>query len=163
VAGRQAAHEGVVGCFSHVSYLRLRVKKGEPFRDRLRSVSHVFYKAVFHQDCGRMVLSHPDLLGGTFYQWLSWHPAELSGPELYDIPDRAGIAVQPVRFQTASELANVPPGVTDLDTCFFECAGDIGVLLIGRPGRFVPSTLERFLETLRSSARQVIHDAREAG
>ncbi len=156
VAGRHAAHDSVVGCFSHVLYLHLTVKADEPFHELLRDVSNVFYKAVFHQDYGRMTLKRPDLLKGTLCQYLSWHPAELSGQDMYEIPARFGVATTPVRFQTAQELANVPPGATDLDTCFFESAGDITVLLISQRTRLALGTLERVMQALQSSAQQIV-------
>lgn len=160
VAGRHAAHEGVVGPFSHILYLRITLKADEPFHDLLRKVSNVFYKAVFHQDCGRMALQYPHLLRGTLCQWLSWHPTELSGQEMYEVPAQLGIVVKSLRFQTARDLANVPPGVTDLDVSFFESAGDIGMLLIFSRKRFAASTLERFMRELRISADQIVSDSR---
>jgi hypothetical protein len=109
-----------------------------------------------------MALRRPDLLRGTFFQWLSWHPAELAGPEMYDAVAQLGISARPVRFQAARELANVPPGVTDLDACFFESARDIGIMLIFRRERFPEGTVERFIQQLRASAEQIAHDALRA-
>jgi hypothetical protein len=156
VAGRHAAHDGVVGCFAHVLYLRLRLKGDERFLDLLRLVSDAFYKAVFHQDFGRVALNRPDLLRGTFCQWLSWHPAELGGQDMYDVPRQLGISARPVHFQTASDFANVPPEGTDLDACFFDSAGDIGLLLIFRQDRFAEGTLERFIQELRITAERIV-------
>ena len=158
VAGRHAAHDGVVGCFSHVLFLRVRLKGGELFQELLRRVSDEFYKAVFHQDFGRVALNRPDLLGGTFCQWLSWHPAELAGQEMYDIPQKLGISAQPVHFQSAWDFTNVPPGVTDLEVCFFDSATDIRMLLIFRRERFAESTLERLIQELRTLAEQIVTD-----
>jgi Condensation domain/TubC N-terminal docking domain len=158
VAGRHASHDGVVGCFSHVLYLRVRFKGSERFPDLLRLVSNEFYKAVFHQDSGRMALRHPDLLGGTSCQCLSWHPAELAGREMYDVPKQYGIAAEPVHFQTARELSNVPEGVTDLEICFFESASDIGMLVIFRRELFMESTVERLIRELRVAAEQIVND-----
>lgn len=156
VAGRKAAHDSAVGCFSHIMYLRVRFDGDPLFPDLLRMVSNVFYKAVLHQDCGRMALQRPELLGGTFCQWLSWHPAEISGPELYKIPGRLGVEAVPVRFQSALDLANVPQEVTDVDISFFEKAGDIGVLLIFPKSRFANHTMERFMQELRITAEGIV-------
>ena len=156
VAGRHATHESVVGCFAQVVYLHLTVKAEEPFEELLRRVSNVFYKAVFHQDYGRMVLKRPDLLGGTLCQYISWHPAELAGRDMYEIPARLGVVTTPVRFQSARQLTSVPPGATDVDTCFFESTDEIAVLLISQRNRLAPGTLEWVVQQLQSSAQQII-------
>jgi hypothetical protein len=160
IAGRHAAHDGVVGCFSHALYLRLTLKGDEAFEDLLQLVSNEFYKAVFHQDFGRMAMRHPHLLGGTFCQWLSWHPAELAGTEMYDAVGQLGVSAEPVRFQSARELSNVPPEVTDLDVCFFESAGDICMLLTFLQERFAVSTMERLMQQLQMAAEQIVSDSR---
>jgi hypothetical protein len=156
VAGRHAAHDGVAGYFSHVLYLRVRLDGNEGFGDLLRRVSKEFYRAIFHQDFGRMARRRLDLLQGTFCQWLSWHPAELAGREMYEIPGQFGIAVEPVRFQTAQDFSNVPPGVTNLDVCFFEAAGDISTLLIFSPTVFATTTMEQFMRELRAVAQEMV-------
>ena len=158
VAGRHAAHDSVVGCFSQVLYLRVRLKADVPFPELLRLISGEFYKAVFHQDLGRISLSRPDLLGGTFCQWLSWHPAELAGQEVYDVPRQLGISARPVHFQVAHNFSNVPAGATGLDVTFFESAGDIGVLLIFQREVLSESSMERFIHELRVSAERIVND-----
>jgi len=158
VVGRHAAHDSVVGYFSHVLYLRMRLESNEDFAELLQVVSQEFYKAVFHQDFGRMSLRHPEFLQGTFCQWLSWHPVEVAGREMYDIPRQFGLAVEPVRFQTERELSNVPPTVTDLDICFFEKGGDIGMLLIFRADLFARQTMERLMGELRAMAEQIVKE-----
>lgn len=162
VAGRHAAHDNVVGYFSHVLYLRIRLNGDERFDGLLARVSQEFYKTVFHQDYGRMALRYPGFFGGTFCQWLSWHPAEVAGPEMYEVPAQFGIKAQPVRFQTARELSNVPSGVTDLDICFFEKSGDIGMLLISREELFTNEALERFIDELREQAQLFVTGPRRA-
>lgn len=159
VAGRQAAHDSVVGCFSHVLYLRVRLQADEPFAERLRLVSGEFYKAVFHQDLGRMALGRPDLLRGTFCQWLSWHPAELAGREMYEVPRQLGISARPVHFQTAQDFSNMPAGVTELDATFFESSGDIGMLLIFPRNVLAESTVEQLIRELRALAEQVVDES----
>ena len=71
------------------------------------------------------------------------------------------IVARPVRFQTPRDLANVPPGVTDLDICFFERVDDIGMLLIFRAERFAASTMERFMHELRQEAERLVGDYRQ--
>jgi hypothetical protein len=156
VVGRHATHEGVVGCFAHVLYLHLTVKKEEPFEELLRRVSNVFYKAIFHQDYGRMTLQRPDLLGGTLCQYIAWHPAELAGPDLYANPARLGLVSKPLRFQTALDLTTVPPGATDLDACFFDDRDEMAVLLISRRDRLAPATLDQVMQRLQSCAQQIV-------
>lgn len=160
VAGRHAAHDGVVGYFSHVLYLRMRLEGNESFADLLRVVSQEFYKGVFHQDFGRMSLRRPEFLQGTLCQWLSWHPAEIASREMYDIPRQFGLTAEPVRFQAERELSTVPPTVTDLDICFFEKGGDIGMLLIFPADRFARQTMERFMGELQATAEHIVNEDR---
>ena len=162
IAGRAAAHEGIVGCFAHIVYLRIRLKGGESFIELLKVVSNEFYKAAaFRQDCGRMVTRRPELLRGTLCQWLPWHPADIpAGPSLEGQLRQLGLEVEQIRCQSLEELTNVPPETVDLEINFFEAQGDISALAIYRADRFAEGAPRRLMQELRSVAERAVRDSR---
>jgi hypothetical protein len=159
ITGRAAAHEGVVGCFSHVIYLRLQLKGGESFTELLKLVNNEFYRAAaFRQDCGRVTTERPELLRGTLFQWLSWHPADIAGFHTDPALNQLGLEVEKVRCQSLEELSNVPPGRVDLEMNFFDSAGDICALALHEADRFAEGTLAHLMQDLRSVAEHVVRD-----
>ena len=161
VAGRAASHEGVVGCFSQIAYLRIRLKGEENFDQLLKLVSNEFYRAVaFRQDCGRMAADRPELLRGTLCQWLSWHPADIAWLEAEEHQNTPGLKVEQVRCQTLEELTNAPPELVGLEVNFFEAAGQIAALAIYRTDRFSDSALERLMLQLHTAAEHAVRDPR---
>jgi Condensation domain/TubC N-terminal docking domain len=161
IAGRAAAHEGVVGCFSHIVYLRIRLAGSEDFIELLKLVSNEFYRAAaFRQDSGRMVTERPDLLRGTLCQWLSWHPAEIAGLQTDGQMSPLGLRVEKMRCQNPEELTNAPPERVDLEMSFFDSAGDISALAICRTRRFAEGTLHRLMRELQSVAEHAVRDSR---
>lgn len=158
VAGRAAEHEAIVGCFSYIVYLRIRLEGKETFIALLKRVSNEFYRAAaFRQDSGRMVTQRPELLRGTLCQWLSWHPADITGS-----PDsqggQLGFEVETIRCQNPEQLTNVPPDRADLEMNFFDAAGEIFALAIYRPDRFAESAPARLMRGLRSVAEHAVRD-----
>lgn len=160
IAGRAAAQDGVVGCFSHVVYLRIRLKGGESFVELLKLVSNEFYRAAaFRRDCGRMAIERPELLRGTLCQWLSWHPADIGGAQSDGLMSQLGLEMENIRCQSLEELTGVPPDVVDLEMSFFDAAGDISALAICRTDRFAESALPRLMRELRSITERAIEDS----
>jgi hypothetical protein len=157
IAGRGAAHEGLVGCFSHVVYLRIRLKGGESFAEVLKLVSNEFYRAAaFRQDSGRMATERPGLLQGTLCQWLSWHPADIAGFQAVDQTSPLGLRVHAMRCQNLEKLTNAPPERVDLEINFFDAAGEISALAIYRTDRFAERAVGRLMEALRSTAEHAV-------
>ena len=161
IAGRAAAHEGVVGCFSHVVYLRIRLNGSENFTDVLKLVSNEFYKAAaFRQDSGRMATERPELLRGTLCQWLSWHPSDIARSPADDQTSQFGLQVEKMRCQNLEELTNVPPDMVDLEINFFNVDGDISVFALYQSDRFAEGAPARLVKELRSTAEYVVRDPR---
>lgn len=160
IAGRHSEHEGMVGYFSHVLYLRVKLNGSESFVDLMESVSREFYRAVAHQDFGRIATMRPDLLGGTLCQWLSWHPADVAGLDVFDVTNELGLTVTNIHFQTPEELANVPAAVVDLEITFFESEGTVNSLAIYRADLFTATTLERLMRAVSRSAKGFATDPR---
>ena len=157
VAGRSAAHETIVGWFSHILYLRIRRRGDEKFTDLLKLVSNEFYRAAaFRQDSGRAATERPELLRGCLCQWSSWHPAEIADIHVDSRVTELGFKVAEVRYQNLEELINVPPDSVDVEMNFFDSAGGISALAICRTVRFAPSALGRLMRDLRSIAEQAV-------
>jgi hypothetical protein len=149
-----------VGYFSHVLYLRVKLNGSESFVDLMESVSREFYRAVAHQDFGRIATARPDLLGGTLCQWLSWHPADVAGLDVFDVTNELGLTVTNIHFQTPEELANVPPAVVDLEITFFESEGTVHSLAIYRADLFTANTMELLMRAVSRSAMRFASDPR---
>ena len=160
IAGRAASHERIVGCFSHLVYLRIRLDGTETFIELLKRVSNEYFKAAaFRQDCGRMVTEKPELLRGTLCQWLSWHPADLAESEPDDQMEQLGLEVENMRCQNLEELTNVPPDMVDLEINFFDADGDISMLAVYRTDRFAKAAPVRLMEKIRSTAEYAFRDS----
>jgi Condensation domain/TubC N-terminal docking domain len=159
IAGRAAAHEGIVGCFSHVVYLRIQLEGGESFIGVLKRVCNEFYRAAaFRQDSGRMAMQRPELIRGTLCQWLSWHPADIAGSRADGLGSPKGLKVATVRCQSLEDLTNVPPDMVDLEINFFDAAGEISALAIYRADGLAEGVPARLMRELRSVAERVVHD-----
>jgi hypothetical protein len=153
VAGRQAEQRSVIGFFSHILYLRIKVNGAETFAQLLGHVSNEFYQALSHQDFGIVPTQRPELLGGTFVQWITWHPEaepEPAGPEL--IVDRLAVR------DFEEDLTAIPPGMVDVEVSFFDAQDGIHALGCYRADRFTASTMDRFMEDLRATTEQVVRD-----
>ena len=160
IAGRAASHEGVVGCFSQLAYLRIRLEGAESFVELLKRVSNEYYKAAaFRQDCGRMTLERPELLRGTLCQWLAWHPADMARSQAAGLGEQLELEVEKLRCQNLEELTNVPTDRVDIEVNFFEVDSEISVLAIYRSDRFVEGAPERLMGRLRAVAEYAVQDS----
>lgn len=157
VAGRQSEHKHVVGYFPHILYLRMELTGRETFRDLLRYVGNEFFRALSHQDFGRMANREPRLLQGTFFQWLTWHSDDASGVHLTpDIPD---LTVEPISVAAFAEnVTAIPPGLVDVEITLFDTSQGIYASGAYRADLFTSHTMQRFMEVLRSTAEQLAQD-----
>jgi non-ribosomal peptide synthetase component F len=154
IAGRHAEQDQIVGYFSHALYLRIQVGSPDTFLDLLKRVSNEFYRAMFHQDFGRITAARPDLSSGTLCQWLSWHPTEIAGPEIADLARQFGVHIREVPSPLTESVTNVPPEMLDLEVSFYESGGTIGVLTTHREGRFG----RRWMRELEVAIRRFVED-----
>lgn len=160
IAGRRAVHEGVVGCFSHLVYLRIRLRGSENFLELLKLVSNEFYRvAAFRQDSGRAVTQRSELLRGTLCQWLSWHPADIAQPQTDGQTSLLGLKVETVRCQSLEELTNVPPDRVDLEMNFFDAGDEISALAIYRTGRLAEGATVQLMREVRAAAERAVRDS----
>ncbi len=159
VAGRQTQQRPVVGYFNYVLYLRVRLTGRETFRELLNGISNEFYRALTHQDFGRIALQRPELLAGTLFQWITWHPED-AVPECADGARRpSDIVVERVPIRDFGEdLTIVPPGMVDVEITIFDTAEGLRALGTYRGDRFTQRTMERFMADLHCASRVFIHD-----
>jgi hypothetical protein len=160
IVGRHSEHESVVGYFSHALYLRMQPTGSETFADLLHLVSNEFYRAVSHQDFGRAAVAIPEILRGTFFQWLAWHPDDMSGLTKSAFADSLGFTLENIHVQKPGDLTTLPPGAVDIEMSFFERANGICASATYRADRFAPQTMERFIADLRVSAEQFVCNPR---
>ena len=156
IAGRQAEHRHVVGYFSHVLYLRMQLTGEETFSELLGRVSNEFFRALTHQDFGRIALQVPQLLTGTYFQWVTWH-AEEANAELPKPDAGLNLAVERIPLGNFGEdISALPPGTIDVDLTFFDTPTGIYAAGWYRADRFSGAAMDRFLADLRSTADHFI-------
>jgi hypothetical protein len=156
--GRHSEHENIVGCFSHVLYLRMMLKGDETFMDLLKLTAQAFYRATFHQDYGRMALRRPELLEATLFQWLSWHPHEVPGMAAQDRVSRLHCEVEDVQAQDTAALTALPPSAVAVEMSFFETPDGICALAHFRTSVFTPDEMNRFIKQLRAFSERIVRD-----
>jgi Condensation domain len=156
VAGRQSAHRHIVGYFSHVLYLRLKLTGSETYRDLLRLVSDEFFRSLMHQDFGLMATRNPGHLTGTFFQWISWNHDEVpvSVPQ-----NEAGLRIERVPMREFSEgITAIPPGFAAMELTVFDTPRGIECHGMYRNDLFTPSIMTRFMDDLCLGAEDFIRD-----
>lgn len=156
IAGRQSEHKHIVGYFSHILYLRMQLTGEETFSELLERVSTEFFRALTHQDFGRMALQEPQFLCGTYFQWVTSH-SDGSEPALNGATAAHELAVErlPIR-EFGDGISALPPGMTDVDLTFFDTPGEIYAAGWYRADRFAAETMERLMADLRSTAEQFV-------
>jgi non-ribosomal peptide synthetase component F len=157
VAGRQSEHKSVVGYFSHILYLRMQLTGGETFRELMSYVGNEFFRALSHQDFGRMATQEPRLLEGTFFQWITWHPDDALSLPLPETQGSRELTVERVAVvDFAENLTAIPPGMVDVEVTFFDTAKGIYASGVYRADLFTADTMERFMGNLRSAAERFV-------
>jgi non-ribosomal peptide synthetase component F len=159
VAGRQSEHKSVVGYFSHIVYVRVRLAGTETFGDVLHYVANEFFRALSHQDFGRMAIQVPELLNGTFFQWLTWPPEEACKVPTSADPDTPALVVEKVSVAEFAEyLTAIPPGMVDVELTFFDASQGIYASGVYRADLFTQAAMDRFMVYLRSTAEACLRD-----
>jgi hypothetical protein len=159
VAGRQSEHRPVVGFFSYILYLRVTLAGHQTFREFLNGVGNEFYRALAHQDFGRISLQRPELLAGTLFQWVTWHPDDTVRAPAQTEVDRPRLTVDRVPIREFGEgLTIAPPGMIDVEITLFDAVDGMRALGTYRADRFTARTMVRFMEDLRSTAQLFVHN-----
>jgi Condensation domain len=157
IAGRQSEHRYVVGYFSHILYLRLQLKGDETVRDLLDLVGNEFFRALAHQDFGRMAMQQPQFLVGAFCQWVTWHPEE--DPEPVGTTEPRPLTIKRLSIRDFGEgLSALPPGMVDVDLTFFDTPQGIYASGVYRADRFSSDTMAEFMSEVQSAARLLVHN-----
>ena len=139
---------GMIGCLAYHLYLRIEVPRRSSFIDLLMDVSREFYAAREHSDCGRLCEMLPGCLSSLVFNWLStrWTQTLGSYEEKLD-----GIKIFP--FGTKWRISPL-----ELYAFFSETAAGIGASIYFRNDIFPIEDVNRFGESLRSLASQVVEN-----
>jgi hypothetical protein len=150
-AGRPSEYKSALGLFSYALHLRIHITGDETFTDLVSRVGNEFFSGMLHQDFGRIARQRPELLSGTLFQWVTWHPEE-SPEELVQIRE------------FGEGMTVVPPGMTALEVTVFDTETGLHAFGSYRADRFAAKTMERFMADLRGAAEVFAHnpDARIA-
>src|SRR5262249_11449331 len=149
------AHESVVGHFSYPLYLRLQVLGTESLIELLGQVSNEFYRAVSHQDFGRMASSAPELVRATFFQWLSWSPDDIPGIGASPAPVAPGLTLESLQVPRMPGATTLPPAMTDIEMTVFETGDTITLCATYRADLFRAETIGRMLREMHSLAERL--------
>lgn len=159
VAGRQSEHRPVIGYFSYILYLRVEVTGRETFRELLGRVSNEFYRALAHQDFGRIAEQRPELLAGTLFQWITWHPDDIARVSAQTSNSPPDIAVERIPIRDRGEgLTILPPGMVDVEITLFDAVEGLCSLGTYRADRFTAQTMERLMVDLRSATNSFVRN-----
>ena len=99
--GRQShEHLSIVGFFIHPLLLRIELKGGESLLELVQYVSNEVMQATAHQDFGICSSARPELMTGTFVQWLTWPEQPLGVPRPNEWETANGrLCVQPFQVE----------------------------------------------------------------
>ena len=159
IAGRQSEHKAVVGYFSHIVLLRMRLTGNESFKELLSLASNEFFRALSHQDFGMMADQHPELLAGTYFQWVSWHEDDPAAATGFPLEHPLQLKTERLQLREFGEgITAIPPGMVDVEVTFFDTKEGIHARGVYRADRFGPSTMERFLIELQSATERFVSD-----
>jgi hypothetical protein len=159
VAGRHSEHKSVVGYFTQILYLRMELSGKETFSELLSHVSSEFFRALSHQDFGRIATQNPELLAGTLFQWVTWHPEQVLGRPVPRASDFSELKVERVSLADFGEdHTALPAGVVDVEVTLFDTTDGIYASGVYRADRYSASTMERFMGDLRSAAEEFVRD-----
>lgn len=159
VAGRATEYKSAIGYFSCVLYLRMRMTGNETFRDFVKSVANEFFGSLTHPDFGRVARQRPELLSGTLFQWLTWHPEDAMDTTLPAMPDPTKLALERVTVRDFGEgLTVVPPGVTSVEITVFDTPTELRAFGSYRADQFTAHTMERFMADLCSVTALVVRN-----
>jgi hypothetical protein len=161
IAGRQAEHKLIVGFFAYILYLRIELKGDETFSELQRLVSNEFFRALAHQDFGKQAAKRPELLAGTFCQWVTWHPG--TAPAQTDSASSTQLAVGRLPLSEFGQgLSTLPPTIVDVDLTFFDTDQGIYAQGVYRADRFAPTTMERLLSNLHCATEFFVRNPASA-
>lgn len=159
VAGRSTEYKSAIGYFSYSLYLRMRLTGEETFRGLVKSVANEFFGGLTHQDFGRIARQRPELLSGTLFQWLTWHPDDGTDTLSSAASDSTKQAIERVTVRDFGEgLTVVPPGVTSVEITVFDTPAGLQAFGSYRTDQFTMHTMERFMEEFRSVTEFFISD-----
>jgi Condensation domain len=159
VAGRQSQQRPVVGYFSYILYLRAKLTGEETFQDLLNHISNEFYRALAHQDFGRMCAQRPELFAGTLFQWITWHPDDATQAPAQTAAHPLDIAVDRVPIRNFGEgLTIVPPAMSDIEITLFDTADGLSALGTYSANRFTAQLMDQLIVDLRSATQRFVHD-----
>jgi len=158
IAGRPAEHRCTVGFFSHILYLRMQLEGSETFEQLLPRVSNELYRALSHQDFGRVAMAEPGLLSGAFFQWITWHPDESDN---WLGPGTTALSVTRLPIRDFGEgLTAIPPGSVDVEISFFDGKEGIHAGGVYRADLLSRKLMEQLFAALRSTCQEVISNPR---
>jgi len=147
-AGRPTEFKSAIGYFSYVLHLRLHIEGHETFKELVSRVANAFFGSMAHQDFGRLARQQPELMAGTVFQWVTWHPQET-------------VQEQVCVREFGEGLTAVPPGATALEVTVFDTPTELRAFGSYRLDSFSASTIEKFMADLRYAA-QLFADQPEA-
>jgi Condensation domain len=144
-AGRPTEYKSAIGYFSYALCLRVHITGAETFRDLVSRIGNEFFTCMSHQDFGRIARQRPELLSGTLFQWVTWHPEET-------LEERVCVR------EFGEGLTVVPPGMTALEVTAFDTATGLYAFGSYRTDCFTAQDMERFMADLHRAAEVFVHN-----
>lgn len=163
VAGRQSEHRPVVGFFAYALFLRIGFSESATFLEVVDQIGKEFYRALSHQDFGRVAVRRPDLIAGTLFQWITWHPDDVARASASSLVDTEGLSVSRLPIRDFGQgLTVAPPSVVDVEVTLFDAPEGLCALGTYRADRFASATIQRFMDDFRDNAQALLHNPRDS-
>lgn len=147
-------HRYIVGFLAHCTYLRMQLTGDESFIDLLNQVNQEYCRTIFRKDFGGLVNETPELLSDTYFQWLSWGFEGVGG-----IPTQSEATEIHIKGELFPfERADVLPDNLKFGTALWNTSDGIRGAVWYREDLFSADTVERFVESLRTTAERFVEN-----
>ena len=106
-----------------------------------------------------MTVLRPELLAGTLFQWITWHPDDAVAAPVDSSADSPELSVSrvPIR-EFGAGLTIAPPGLVDVEITVFDTPTGLCALGTYRADRFTVPAVERFMDEFRSTMQACVRN-----
>jgi hypothetical protein len=144
----------IVGFLAHFMYLRMQLNGDETFAELLELVVEEYRRTLINKDFGGLVSETPELLSGTYFQWLSWGIEKVSGsptPAESNLIELTGEQFPFERVMTGGENSII-------STLLWNTNEGISGVVYFREDVFPTETIEQFVQEFRATAERFVEN-----
>jgi hypothetical protein len=157
-------HQCMIGYLVQHLYLRIQLSSEETFLSLMNEIRQEFYRALLHQDYGRVALESQEEFSRTCFQWWGWRVDEVFGRPTREEAAKINVTVRKSwpdfgQAQTTPFIRDNVPLIFDFVISFSEDPErGIRAFIGSRLDVFPTAAVERFSHTLLVAAEQLAAD-----